>query len=137
MKRIVLLSSAGVDEPWLVGPTAQLADETGARVTVLAIDDVESQRFHPLPRDELVRRAAETAQGLVDRLAEAGVSAELVTRSGPAAKTAIAYADEIDADLLVVGSSHRPGMVQRLIGSLPLDLIQRSGRQVLVVTEPG
>jgi nucleotide-binding universal stress UspA family protein len=136
MKQILLVSTAGVDEPWLVGPVAQLADETGAAVTVLVVDDVETQRFTAVPRAELVGQARNTAQRLTERLAEAGVTAEAVTRSGPATPTAIDYANEIDADLVVVGSSRRRGMVKRLIGSLPLDLVRRSGRQVLVVTEP-
>lgn len=137
MKRILVVSTAGVDEPWLVGPTRQLADETGADVTVLAVDDVESQRFEALPRQETVRHAAQTAERLADQLAEEGVAATPVARSGPAAATTIEYADEIDADLIIVGSSRRRGgVVRRLMGSLPLDLVQRSGRQVLVVTEP-
>jgi nucleotide-binding universal stress UspA family protein len=137
MKRILLVSTAGADEPWLVSPAAQLAEETGAEITVLAVDDVESQRFAALPRAELLSQAQETAQRVVDRLAETGVAATPVARSGPAVSTAIAFADEIEADLIVVGSTRRGGVVKRLLGSLPLDLVQRSGRQVLVVTEPG
>jgi len=136
MKRILLVSTAGADEPWLVSPTAQLAEETGAAVTVLAVDDVESQRFVALPRAELLSQARETAQRIVDRLAETGVAATPIARSGPAAATAIEFAGEIDADLIVVGSSGRHGVVKRLLGSLPLELVQRSERQVLVVTEP-
>jgi nucleotide-binding universal stress UspA family protein len=136
MKRILLVSTAGADEPWLVSPAAQLAEETGAEITVLAVDDVESQRFTALPRAELVKQAQETAQQMADRLAETGVAATPVARSGPATATTIEFADEIDADLIVVGSSRRGGVVKRLLGSLPLDLVQRSGRQVLVVTEP-
>jgi nucleotide-binding universal stress UspA family protein len=137
VKRILVVSMAGVDEPWLIGPTAQLAKETGAEVVVLAVDDVESQRFEALPRDELVARARETAERIADRLAEAGVAAKQVARSGPAVETAIEFADEIDADLIVVGSSPRRAVVKRLLGSLALDLVQRSGRQVLVISEPG
>ena len=137
MKRILLVSTTGADEPWLVSPTAQLAEETGAEITVLAVDDVESQRFTALPRAELLSQAQATAQRTADRLAETGIAATPVARSGPAAITAIEFADEIDADLIVVGSSGRQGVVKRLLGSLPLNLVQRSGRQVLVVTEPG
>jgi nucleotide-binding universal stress UspA family protein len=136
MKRILLVSIAGADEPWLVTPVAQLAEETGAEVTVLAVDDVESQRFTALPRAELLSQSQATAQQLADRLAEAGVAATPVARSGPAAAAAIEFADELAADLIVVGSSRRHGVVKRLLGSLALELVQRSGRQVLVVTEP-
>jgi len=137
MKRILVVSTAGLDEPWLVAPTAQLAEETGAEVTVLVVDDIESQRFTAVPRAELIGAAAATARRLADALREAGVDATPVTRAGPAVATAIEFADEIDADLIVVGSSRRHGVVKRLLGSLALDLVQRSGRQVLVVTEPG
>ncbi len=137
MRQILLVSTAGVDEPWLVGPVAQLAEETGAEVTVLVVDNVETQRFTAVPRAESTARARSTAQRLIERLAEAGVDAQPVTRAGPGTATAIDFADEIDADLIVVGASRRRGMVKRLLGSLPLDLVQRSGRQVLVVTEPG
>jgi nucleotide-binding universal stress UspA family protein len=136
MKRILLVSTAGADEPWLVTPTAQLAEETGAEVTVLAVDDVESQRFTALPRAELLSQARATAQRLADLLAETGVATTPVARSGPAADAAIEFAEEIDADLIVVGSSGRHAVVKRLLGSLALNLVQRSGRQVLVVTEP-
>lgn len=136
MKRILLVSTAGADEPWLVTPTAQLAEETGAEVTVLAVDDVESQRFTALPRAELLGQAQTTAEQLADLLAETGVAAAPVARSGSAADAAVEFADEIDADLIVVGSSGRQGVVKRLLGSLALELVQRSGRQVLVVTEP-
>lgn len=137
MKQILVVSTAGHEERWLVAPTAQLAEETGAEVTVLVVDDIESQRFTAVPRAEVVGQARTTARRLTDRLAEAGVAAEAVTRSGPATATAIDFANEIDADLIVVGSSRRHGVVKRLLGSLALDLVQRSGRQVLVVTEPG
>jgi nucleotide-binding universal stress UspA family protein len=89
-----------------------------------------------VPRAELIGQAEATARRLVDGMREAGVEATPVTRAGPAVATAIEFADEIDADLIVVGSSRRGGVVKRLLGSLPLDLVQRSGRQVLVVTEP-
>lgn len=136
MRRILVVSTAGVDEPWLVEPVAQLAEETGAEVTMLVVDDVESQRFAQLPRDELLRQAQETAQRNADRLADAGVQAIAVARPGPATATAIEFANQIDADLIVVGASRHHKMVKRVLGSLPLGLVQRSGRQVLVVTEP-
>lgn len=137
MKRILLTLMAGAGEPWMIGPAAQLARETGARLTVLAVDDVESQRFEPLPRGETLERARQTAQAAADLLAEAGVAADAVARSGPAVATTIEFAGDIDADLIVVGSSASAGVVSRLLGSFPLDLVQRADRQVMVITEPG
>lgn len=135
MKRILVVSLAEAAEPALIGPTVQLAQETGAAVTVLAVDDVESQRFETLPRGESLGQAEATAQRLADRLAESGVAATAIGRSGPAADTAIELADQLDADLIVVASSHRRPMVERMLGSLAFDLVRRAGRQVLVVSD--
>lgn len=137
MKRILLALRAGAAEPWLIGPTAQLARETGAAVTAFAVDDVESQRFESLPRGETLERARGTAQAAADLLAEEGVAAEATARSGPAVATTIEFADEIDADLIMVGSSDTAGVVSRLLASFPLDLVQNADRQVMVVTDPG
>ena len=137
IERILVVSVAGLDEPWLVGPAAQLARETDAQVTVLGVDDVESQRFETLPRAESIELARAAALQTVERLAEAGVTAESSVVSGPAADTVIDIADEHGADLIVVSGRTRGPLMERLLGSLALDLVQRSGRQVLVVTPPG
>ncbi len=136
IERILVIAVAGMDQPWVVGPAAQLASETGAAVTVLGVDDVESQRFEALPRRESVELARAAAERTGERLAEAGVAAEVAVQSGAAAETVIDFADKLEADLIVVGGSSRPAFVERLLGSLALDLVQHSGRQVLVVTEP-
>lgn len=136
MNQILVVTTIEADQPGLIGPVAQLAEETGADVTALVVDDVESQRFAALPRDELLREAGETADRIVAQLAEAGVTATPVARSGVAADAAIELANQLDADLIVVGPSRRRGVVERLLGSLALDLIKRSGRQVLVVAHP-
>ena len=130
-------SAAGADEPWLAGPAAQLARETSAAVTVLGVDDVESQRFETLPREESIKLARAAAERTAERIVQAGVAAEVAVLSGPAADRVIDFADQLGADLIVVGGSSRAPVIERLLGSLALDLVQRSGRQVLVVTEPG
>ena len=134
--RILVTSVAGTDHPWLAGAAAQLARETSAAVTVLGVDDVESQRFEALPRSESIELARSAALQAVERLAEAGLTADFSVVSGPAADTVIDFADDLGADLIVVGGSTRGPMLERLLGSLALDLVQRSGRQVLVVTPP-
>lgn len=137
MRRILVASIAGADQPWIVAPVAQLARESSATVTVLCVDDVESQRFETLPRGELLEQARRTAEQAAAALGAEGIEAEVAIRSGRASAAVMAYADETDADLIVVGSSTRGPVVERLLGSLPLALLQRSDRKVLVVTEPG
>lgn len=136
MKQILVVCPAGAQDLGVAGPAAQLARETGAEVTVLGVDDVQSQRFETVPRAEQAEQARRTAQRLAARLAEEGVGARVEVRSGPAAENAIELADELDAGLIVVGADRRGRVLGRLLGSLAMDLVQRAGRQVLVVTEP-
>jgi len=137
VKRILIAIVAGEREPWLADPAAQLAHESGAAVTVLCVDDVESQRFQALPRTELLAAADREAQELAELVRAQGVEAEAIVRSGRAAPAVIELADELEADLIVAGSPSRSGVAARLLGSLAITLVQRSRRQVMVVTEPG
>ena len=49
MNRIVLACVAGQDQPWLAEAAAELARELEATVSVVAVDDAESQRFEARP----------------------------------------------------------------------------------------
>ena len=135
MRRIVVGAAADADQPRVLEAAAQLATDTGAEVIVVSADDVESQRYEALPRSELLEQAEQRAAAAVERLAAAGVKARMEVRAGPAAEAIVQVADELDADLIVVGGTRRPALAERLLGSVPLGLIQRSGRQVLVVAD--
>lgn len=135
MKRILVATVAGTPERWLAGPAAQLARESGASVTALCVDDVESQRFQALPREELLAAAQREAEELAELVRAEGVEADALVRSGRAASAVMACADELDADLIVVGSPSRRPVAARLLGSLAITLVERSKRQVMVVAK--
>ena len=116
--------------------TAQVARETGAQVAVLSVDELETERLATLPRSEYVRRAEEAAGAALERLRGAGIEATKEVRSGRALDQILSYADEQEVDLIVVGSSTRGRLATAILGSVPLNLVQRSRRPVLVVTEP-
>jgi nucleotide-binding universal stress UspA family protein len=61
--------------------------------------------------EEVVRRAGE-------RLAQAGVSASAVARLGEPADALLAMAEEVEADLIVVGNRGMTGMRRYLLGSV-------------------
>ena len=46
------------------------------------------------------------------------------------------FAEEHDADLIVAGASTRGRVAQRLLGTVPVELIRRARRPVLVITPP-
>jgi nucleotide-binding universal stress UspA family protein len=137
VQRIVVAANAEADQPWVADAAAQLAKETGAEIAVVSVDELETEKLAPLPRDYYRERADRAASLAIERLESHGVSATKAVRSGRALDEIMAFADEQNADLLVVGSSTRGRLAAALLGSVPLGLIQQSGRPVLVVTEPG
>lgn len=83
------------------------------------------------PLGEAYSREEASARAVASREAPAGADVEVVF--GEAAAAISAAADDVDADLIVVGSSHK-GFLQRLLaGSVSEDLVREAPRPVLVV----
>lgn len=136
MERIVVAVKAGSDQPWLADAAAQLANQTGAAVAVVSVDEVESQRYAPMPRQVYMADAERAVASAAERLAAAGVEVTTQVRTGPALEQILAFLEESEADLVVVGSASRGRLATALLGNVPLGLLQRSQRPVLVVTGP-
>lgn len=87
-------------------------------------------------------REAELAQQLADQGAAianaAGLPAEgrAIEVSKPIDEAIIAYAEEIDTPLIVLGSRGRSGIGSMLLGDVAHDVVQRSTRMVVVVPSP-
>lgn len=133
---IVLAANPEADQPWVADAVADLARQTGASVAVVAVDEVELERLAPVPRSVFAERAEQAATTAVQRLAAAGIDASRTVLPGRPLERIMEFADEQRADLIVVGSSTRPTVAERLLGSVPLALIKKSSRPVLVVTHP-
>ncbi|MGI5213482.1 universal stress protein [Plantactinospora sp. CA-290183] len=133
---IVLAANPKADQPWVADAVADLARQNGASVAVVAVDEVELERLAAAPRSVFAERAERAASAAVQRLAAAGVEASRTVLPGRPLQRILEFADEQQASLIVVGSSTRPAVAERLLGSLPLALIEKSPRPVLVVTHP-
>ena len=136
MRRIVVAIRPDAEEPWLTTAAAQLASETGAEVSVVTVDELETEKLSTIPRSEVAERARQTAQAAVDRLREAGIEATMEVRPGRPFEQIMGFADAHDADLIVVGSSSRGRLASALLGSVPLSLVRSSRRPVFVVHAP-
>lgn len=134
--RIVVAAKPGTDQPWLADAVIGLVKQTGAAVAVVSADAVELERLASIPREVFVAKAREAIDAMARRLADAGIEATTAVVPGRPVPAILGYADEQQADLVLVGSSTRPAVAERLLGSVPLDLIKRSTRPVLVVTHP-
>lgn len=133
---IVVAVKPGGDQPWLTDAVADLARQTGGSVAVVAVDEVELERLTPVPRSVHTERAEQSVAAAVRRLAEAGVEASGTVLPGRPVQGILEYAERGAVDLIVVGSTSRPAVTERLLGSVPLDLVKKSPRPVVVITHP-
>jgi nucleotide-binding universal stress UspA family protein len=137
MQRIVVAAKAGAQEPWLADAAAELAAQTGAGIAVVSFDGVDMEALSPLPRSEYAEQARTSAELIAERLRDGGVTADVQVRSGRPVPGVLIAAEELNADLIVVGASTRGRVAKRLLGDTALELVQRSKRPVLVVSRPG
>jgi nucleotide-binding universal stress UspA family protein len=134
---IVVATKPDADQPWLADAVIGLVRQTGATVSVVTVDEVELERLAAVPRSVFAEKAQQSAAAMVRRLADAGIEAAMTVLPGRPLPGILEFADQQKADLIVVGSSSRPAMAERLLGSVPIDLIKKSSRPVLVITHPG
>ena len=134
MQRIVVAAKAGADQPWLADAAAELAQQTGAEVSVVSVDGLDVEALSPTPRSEFRQAAERTIQGFVERLRSDGVQAEGDVRSGAVVRGVLLYAEEKEADVIVCGASGKGRVARRILGSVPVELIQRARRPVLVIS---
>ncbi len=137
MERIVVAVKAGADQPWIADAAAQLAKQTGAGVSVVSVDGVDLEALSPLPRSEYQANARESANKVAAQIGEQGIEASVDTRSGKVVPGILLFAEEQDADVIVVGASTLGRVARKILGDVPLELVQRSRRPVLVVSPPG
>jgi nucleotide-binding universal stress UspA family protein len=136
MQRIVVAAKAGADQPWLADAAAELAQQTSAAVSVISLDGLDVEALSPAPRSEFQEQAQATVDSLLERLRAAGFEAEGEVRPGLVTAGVLLYAEEKDADIIVVGASTKGRVARRVLGSVPVELISRSRRPVLVITPP-
>jgi nucleotide-binding universal stress UspA family protein len=136
MQRIVVATKAGVEETWLADAAATLAGQTGAAVSVVSVDGVEMEGLSPLPRSASRELAQSSVDAVVGRLKELDVEATGDVRPGKVVPGILLYAEEHDADLIMVGATGRGAVARRILGNVPLELVSRSRRPVLVISRP-
>jgi nucleotide-binding universal stress UspA family protein len=136
MQRIVVAAKAGSDQPWLAEAAAELAQQTGAGVSVVSLDGLDIEALSPTPRTEFRDAAQRAVDGFVERLKAAGVQAEGEVRPGQVTRGILLFAEEKEADAIVVGASTKGRMASRVLGNVPVELIQRARRPVIVISAP-
>ena len=136
MQRIVVAAKAGADEPWLADAAANLAKQTGASVSVVSVDGLDVEMGSTMPRSEYTELARRSAEAMAQRIRDAGVEATAEVRPGKVVPGVLVFAEEQDADLILVGSSKRGAVAKRVLGDVSLELVRRSRRPVMVIAPP-
>ena len=140
MKKILIATDGSAPAHDAVEFGLELAAEHSARAFVVhvtpAVDVMPYSNFGyvapALPHEfdehdrEPLREAAQLA-------AEKGADVETALLKGRPADEIVAYADSIDADLIVVGSRGHGSIASALIGSVSLGVLHESRRPVLIV----
>jgi nucleotide-binding universal stress UspA family protein len=136
MKRIVVAAKAGADQPWLADAAAEVAEQMGAEVAVVSLDGLELEALSTVPRKELARGAEESAERLAERVRATGITATAHHRAGPVVRGVLVFAEEHEADLIIVGATSRGPVARRMLGTVTTRLVERSRRPVLVISPP-
>mgnify|MGYP006276295207 CR=1 FL=1 len=133
-------SSAGVADA--VEHAIDLASQYGATLHVLYVVDEDTVASYPgdeyVHEDEGLEHALEEAGGeaieaIAERARAADVDVETVVRHGVPHEQILAYADDADVDVTVLGSKQRSGEYRRLLGSVAERVARMSDRPVTIV----
>lgn len=122
-----------------IAHAATLAEAYGARVHVLSVVDTRNRFESPISGvtpeawNEAERERAEEGIDAAVRALPDGVAVERVLREGVPQTEILAYAEEADVDLLVMGTHGRTGLDHYLIGSVTEKVVRRSPVPVLTV----
>lgn len=118
-----------------------IATAAGARVTVLSV--VDSRAFTggfetgptlPDIREQLETYAEDAVDALQTHVSEANVDVEGAVTVGLPADEITSYAEDHDADLVVVGTHGRSGLERLILGSVTERVVRTSETPVLAVT---
>jgi len=121
----------------------ELAASVGASLTVMHSYVIPVVGFPDgalIPTPQVAAGLGEAAQKALDAAVQARrggkVPLEAVLREGEAWEEIVAVADEIDADLIVVGTHGRHGLARALLGSVAEHVVRTSHRPVLTLSVP-
>jgi len=121
----------------------ELARKLDAKVTVMHAYELPIYGF---PDGALVasvdvatrisQASQEGLQGALDRRKDCGVEMRAILRDGPPADEIATVADEIGADLVVLGTHGRRGLRRAIMGSVAEEVVRACQCPVLTVHDP-
>lgn len=138
-ERILLPTDGSTGTAHVALQAIDLAEQYGATIHGLHVVDTDTTSILSDigSNDAVLERRGEQAVSAVEKMAEAhDVSVETAVIEGDPAESILAYADEIDADVIIAGTHGRSGVRRHLLGSVAERLVRHSECPVLTVQLP-
>jgi nucleotide-binding universal stress UspA family protein len=121
----------------------ELAARLGAAVTVMHAYEIPVVGFPDgalIATADVASRIADASRTALDRTVEQhrgrGVPIDSVLRQGVAWEEIESVADELDADMIVIGTHGRRGLARALLGSVAENVVRTAHRPVLTLHGP-
>jgi len=134
-KTVVVGADSSETAAKAVDTAVELVKAVGGTLHVMTAYHPGSVKVDKLP-DEFMDRVTDPADLLLlklrDSISAAGVEAEYYPVAGEAADAIVRVADQVDADLIVVGNKGMKG-VRRVLGSVPNTVAHKANCSVLIV----
>ena len=136
MKTIVLALDGSEGSARATPVAVSLAQQSGARIVVAHVDErIVAKGDMPSLRadeDEVFKRIESEVKHLADDGIDASIERKVIVLGGPAHEIAD-IADEVDADVIVVGTRGQSQIAGLLLGSVTMRLLHIAKRPVLAV----
>lgn len=119
----------------------EMAEKIGVTVHVIAVGDPNLTHRSSIGagpgknEDEIAEIATEWAEAVAESARAAGLDVETVVKTGNPAAEIAAYAGEVDADMIVIGTAGRSGFERRILGSTT-DKVVRTAPVPVVTVQP-
>ena len=132
--KIIDLCGTQVAQIWIVHNAEPRPDFVEFKVDPLAARELLAKKF---------RHEHRQIQEIAERLRDRGLDATALLVHGATVDAILKEADDLDVDMIVVGSHGRGAMFKLLLGSVSAGILHKSQRPVLVIpihgsgTEPG
>ncbi|MFC4248960.1 universal stress protein [Natribaculum luteum] len=110
-----------------------MAADLDATIHVLSVADVRDDDAWSSVRERWRADCREYVDDVSADAAERDVPVETEIREGKPTLEILDYADDVDADLLVMGTHGRTGLQRLLLGSVAISVIRDASRPVLTV----
>lgn len=135
---ILVPTDGGEGMEAVIERAVDIARARGANVHALSVIDSDvfltlDKQLTDAVEEELETNAERAVEAVTEAATEAGVESDVALRRGRPGEEILAYAEEIDADLLVMGSRRLDGHERRMLGSVSQDVITETARPTLVV----